>query len=348
MSRVLTLLVPIAAAAVVMIAIAIGPAHPTTARVLEGEGTVIYPKTWFGETPTENVDWRSRSFEFTPGNEVLAGAKNLWVSVQLDREAHLPNADRADAGRVELTLSPGSHLKCLTPTDIELVAGRLDVSAGPLPKGLTVHAPPGYAKIHGTIFWVLTSENRLVASVSEGSVELGRASGPSEMLSPGEEGLVDSTRLLKRATDGRRGGDGFLTPRASLRVQSRPDERRTDLVVSLAARLDVGEGGPVSIAAFDDSEPRFLLRLKGDDGRDREVKLQRSMLEQAPPAADGGSWRLDEGRAYELRISPAALGVPPGRYEARLRYMSYRAGSGGAEWIGVTESDPVSIEVPAK
>ena len=51
---------------------------------------------------------------------------------------------------------------------------------------------------------------------------------------------------------------------------------------------------------------------------------------------------------YEVEIDASTLGLAPGRYEAGLRYIAYRARSDGAEWLGVAESDTVPFEVPPK
>lgn len=342
-SRILTIGIPLAAAATILVAVALR-SHAHEARVLAGSG-------WFlaaGASPEAGLVLGSDStaFEFAEGDEISSGAGKLSVRIELEPgPAAAPRADAPPPGRVELTLLPGARIVRRTSADLDLLAGAVDVVAGPLAEPLTLHAGPGYATVRGTRFTAWTSEKRLVVAVAEGKVDLGRENGPSKPLTAGEEGLVDSQRLLERRADGHRAGEGFLTPRARLSVEAVPG---TPARQTIRVRLDAGDGGPVSILPFDDSEPRFLLRLKGDDGREHEVKLQRTMLEVAPPAATARTWRLDAEHAYELTVEPKALGLAPGRYEASLRYMSYRARSDGAEWLGVVESDPVTFEVPAR
>ena len=46
-----------------------------------------------------------------------------------------------------------------------------------------------------------------------------------------------------------------------------------------------------------------------------------------------------------LELLVPELDLEPGTWEARLRYMSYRAQSAGAMWLGVVESPPIRFEV---
>ena len=345
-ARILSFAIPLAAAASILVAVVLrSQAHE--ARVLAGSGFFIAA----GAAPDAGLALRdgSAEFEFAEGDEIASGAGKLSVRIDLEPGTGATAPDRPPPGRVELTLQPGARIVRRSSADLDLVAGAVVVVAGPLAEPLTIHAGTGYATVKGTRFTAWTTESRLVVAVAEGTVDLGRDDGPSESLTAGEEGLVDAQRLLERSADGHRPGEGFLTPRAHVRVEAAPEQRPGDPVhETLHVWLDVGDGGPVSILPFDDSEPRFLLRLKGDDGRVREVKLQRAMLEAAAPAVTARTWRLDTGRAYDLAVEPKALGLTPGRYEASLRYMSYRARSDGAEWLGVVESDPVTFEVPAR
>jgi hypothetical protein len=181
----------------------------------------------------------------------------------------------------------------------------------------------------------------MVVVVREGVVELGRTNGPSETLGAGEQGLVDPERLLRRPADAGERGDAFLAPRVSFARGPAPLE--------FGATLTAGEGGPVSIVAFDEAYPTFVLRIHADGETAREIKLQRSMLVGPVPATGGnGAWRLSAEAPYRLTLSLAGIGLAPGRYRAGIRYMSYRRHGDGAEWLGVAESAPVEFEVPAK
>jgi hypothetical protein len=334
-ARLVAMLFPIAAAASVLVAILAtdGLERP---RVVDGEG-LLHPAAAEPADPGQSI---SGVFAFEPGDEIEAGRTPFTARLDLP-----PGATRPDApppGRLELRLAPGARIERLASGDVRLVAGAVDVSAGPLAAPFSVHAPPGRATITGTRFTAATAEGRLVIVVAEGTVELGRKDGPAETFGAGEEGLVDAERLLRRKADGRRGGDGFLTPRVTLTADA--GARSTILRVTVLP----GACGAVTILPFDDSEPRFLLRLKGDDGRERDVKIQRGTLAGDPPGAGARTWRLTEAAPYEIAIDAGTLGLAPGRYEAGLRYIAYRARSDGAEWLGVAESDAVQFEVPAK
>jgi ferric-dicitrate binding protein FerR (iron transport regulator) len=334
-SRILLMFVPLAAAAAVLVAIlATDGVRP--ARVVDGEG-LLHPAASAQSAPGEVI---RGSFAFEAGDEIEAGRTPFTARLSLAPGA--APAGALPAGSLELRLAPGARIARLPSGDVRLVAGTVDVAAGPLAAPFSVHAPPGRATIRGTRFTAATAEGRLVVVVAEGSVELSREAGPTEELGAGEEGLVDAERLLRRAADGRRGGDGFLTPRVTLAAGAggRPQV--------LAVSMRPGACGAVTILPFDDSEPRFLLRLTGDDGQVRDVKIQRGMLAGEPPGDGARTWRLTEASPYEIAIDASTLGLAPGRYEAGLRYIAYRARSDGAEWLGVAESDSVPFEVPPK
>jgi hypothetical protein len=334
-SRLLALLIPVAAAAAVVVAIVTADGVEP-ARVIDGEGLLHQADA---ETAEPGKAIRG-DFAFASGDEIEAGRAPF--TARLDLAPGTARPDGPPPGRLELRLAPGARVARLPSGDVRLVAGAIEVSAGPLAAPFSVHAPPGRATIRGTRFTAATAEGRLVVVVAEGSVELGREDGPSETFGPGEEGLVDAERLLRRAADGRRGGDGFLTPRVTLTAapRGRPP--------ALRASMRPGACGAVTILPFDDSEPRFLLRLTGSDGQVRDVKIQRGMLASDPPGAGARTWRLTEAAPYEIEIDASTLGLAPGRYEAGLRYIAYRARSDGAEWLGVAESDTVPFEVPPK
>jgi anti-sigma factor RsiW len=334
-ARAAWMFVPLAAAAAMLVAI-LATDGREPARVVDGEG-LLHPAASPHTGPGEVI---RGAFAFESGDEIEAGRTPFTARLALSPGA--PAEGAAAPGSLELRLAPGARIARLRSGDVRLVAGTVDVAAGPLASPFSVHAPPGRATIRGTRFTASTAEGRLVVVVAEGSVELARDAGPSEALAAGEEGLVDAERLLRRAADGRRGGDGFLTPRVALSAGApgRP--------AVLVASIRPGTCGAVTILPFDDSEPRFLLRLTGDDGRVRDVKIQRGMLAGDPPGGGARTWRLTEASPYEIAIDPSTLGLAPGRYEAGLRYIAYRARSDGAEWLGVAESDAVPFEVPPR
>src|SRR5262245_37987436 len=334
-SRILALLVPVAAAAAVLVALLTADGVEP-ARVIDGEG-LLHPAA---AEPAEPGKAIRGDFAFAAGDEIEAGRAPF--TARLDLTPGTARPDGPPAGRLELRLAPGARVARLPSGDLRLVAGTVEVSAGPLALPFSVHAPPGRATIRGTRFTAATAEGRLVVVVAAGSVELAREGGPSETLAAGEEGLVDAERLLRRKADGRRGGDRLLTPRVTLTASPRGRPP------ALRAAMRPGACGAVTILPFDDSEPRFLLRLTGDDGQVRDVKIQRIMLAKDPPGAGARTWRLTEDAPYEIEIDASTLGLAPGRYEAGLRYIAYRARSDGALWLGVAESDTVPFEVPGK
>ena len=334
-ARMIALLVPLAAAAAMLVAI-LSSDGAEPARVVDGEGLLHSAEA----APADPGKAIRGDFTFAAGDEIEAG--RVPFTARLDLAPGAAREGGPPPGRLELRLAPGARVARLPSGGVRLVAGAVEVSAGPLAEPFGVHAAPGRATIRGTRFTAATAEGRFVVVVSEGSVELARDGGPAETLGPGEEGLVDAERLLRRAADGRRGGDGFLTPRVTLTAapRGRPPAFR--------ASMRPGTCGAVTILPFDDSEPRFLLRLTGDDGQVRDVKIVRGMLAADPPGAGARTWRLTEATPYEIEIDASTLGLAPGRYEAGLRYIAYRARSDGAEWLGVAESDTVPFEVPPK
>jgi ferric-dicitrate binding protein FerR (iron transport regulator) len=330
--RVVSTWLPLAAAAGVIVVIASTMGDPQ-AEVVEGEGILRIAK------PSKGADVVLRGrFDFEHGDEIAA-AKPFTVRA--------PAPGELEAGLVEIKLLPMAHLRRVGDDEVELGGGAIEVAAGPLAAPFTVRAGngPGRAVVRGTRFLATTADDRLVIVVREGEVELGREGGPSETLEAGEQGLVDAERLLRRPADARGNGDSLLTPRLALTPGAE--------ALALTAVLSVGEGGPVSIQPFDDAEPRFVVEVEDGDGA-REIKIQRSMLvasEPAPPPSVGTSEavrRLAPDAPYRLSFSLAGIGLRPGPAKVSVRYMSYRHRGGGAEWLGVVESDPRTIEVPGK
>ncbi len=351
--RLASVILPAAAAAAVLVALATGGGSTHTACVLEGTGSFVAASAREGE-PSRAMDSTTGSFAFDPGDEIEAGAHPVRLHLGCEAEARAGADGMPGPGVVELSLHPGARLRRLSVAELELLAGSVSVNAGPLENPFTLRRGPCHAIVRGTRFQATTVEERLVVVVEEGKVELGRTGGPeprAAVLSAGEEGLVDAERLLRRQADGRLRGDGFLTPRASLRA--RPDDSAVDEdddddgAPVLEAELATGEGGAVNVLGFDDSEPRFLVRLKGlsEGAPSHEIsaKVLRAMLAAPPPP--GRTWRLSADRPYRLSISLAGLGLSPGTWEARLRYIAYRSRATGAEWLGAVESEPVRFEV---
>jgi len=235
-----------------------------------------------------------------------------------------------------------------------LLDGRVRVTARALSQRLEIRSGTLYAWVTGTRFDVSAVDERLFVIVEEGSVRLGRRGAAPEAVDvhAGEQGMADAQRVVSAPLDGRLNGDAFLTPHAVLRLPDRALEQRGTL--ALEASLTVGDGGPVTIAAFDPSAPLFLVRLKGPEGREHEIKVQESMLTTPAPVGDAASapgeglWRLAADRPYALRLAIPGLDLEPGRWEARLRYMSYRTREAATPWLGAVESAAVPFEVKAR
>jgi hypothetical protein len=331
-SVILKALVPLAAAAGLFVAVHFAGRAPQ-AEVIDGEGLL---------RPMERPESALRGkFDFREGDEIAA-ANTFTVRLQQapGKAAGGASAAGPAPGVVEIKLLPMAHLRRSGGSEIELTGGAVEIAAGPLAEPFTIRAGrgAGYAVIRGTRFLATTADDRLVVVVREGLVELGRKDGPTERLEAGEQGLVDSERLLKRPADARGNGDSFLTPRIALEPGEAP--------LSFHAVLTVGEGGPVSIRPFDDADPRFVLEFRHRDGLVREIKLQRTMLVGA--AAGSEPVRLAPDAPYRLDFSLAGIGLEAGRATLAVRYMSYRHRGDGADWLGVVESDPLPIEVPGK
>jgi len=343
-SRVLSMFVPLAAAAAVFIALIVSM-RPHRAELLRGEGELL-PS---GESASAVVGLdptATPSFAFGEGDEILAGHGELAIRLSLAARDAAAAADGPAPGALEMRLFPGARVRRLSADEVELVAGVVDFAAGPLAKPFAVRGGrgAGRAVVKGTRFLASTADERMVVVVREGAVELGRTGGSTETLAAGEQGLVDRERLLRLPADARADGDAFLAPRVAL--------TRISIPLMFEATLTSGEGGPVSIVAFDDAYPTFVLRLVADGAGDaaaREIKLQRSMLRRPEPdvGADG-TWRLSADAPYRLAFTLAGIGLAPGRYRGGIRYMSYRRHGDGAEWLGVASSAPVEFEVPAK
>jgi hypothetical protein len=349
--------VPLAAAAAVFVAMVVSSrAHRV--ELIRGEGELL-PS---GASASAVVGLNSvgtPSFAFGEGDEIFAGHGELSIRLSLKaRDAapapggpslnRGPSENGPAAGAVEMRLLPGARVRRVGADEVELVAGVVDVAAGPLsgPFAIRGGRGAGRAVVKGTRFVASTADERMVVVVREGVVELGRVGGAAgspatESLAAGEQGLVDPERLLRRSADARADGDAFLAPRVALSRGAGPFD--------LEATLTAGDGGPVSIVAFDEAYPTFVLSVRSDGAPQREIKVQRSMLVGTVPTRGGkGVWLLSEETPYRLTISLAGIGLEPGRYRAGIRYMSYRRHGDGAEWLGVASSAPVDFEVPAK
>lgn len=363
-ARRLALLVPLVAAACMVAAITL-TAPSVGLHVADDSGALYFP---FGQplnvVPAYRIDRGAGEVSLSPGSGVGAGSHAVDVRLRLGGRRAAPASSAPAPGEVRLRLQPGTQLFRESDEVYELRCGRVSVRAGRLDARLTLRHGRAFAAIVGTRFDAEVVGGRLVVSVAEGAVEVGSEDGPSRRIGPGEDALADGVRLLTRRADGTPAADAFLAPRASLDVRNGAALRRGgDLL--LGAELSAGDAGPVRLAGLDDSDPRLLVRLKGPDGRDVEVKVQRSMLSE-PPAAElpgepgrGGAAarptvQVAPGRPYRLALRLSGLALAPGRWEARLRYQSYAEhdpgdASGtdrsGAEWHGTVESGPAAFEV---
>jgi anti-sigma factor RsiW len=351
--RLLGWLAPLAAAAVLLVALQ--PPPPGAARISEGTAFVGQRTEGTGGTyDGEWVDSADGAFDFAYGDVIGAGTSPLTIRVACGEDGDAPTAaGPLAAGDAEFVLEPGTRLARVDAAHFDLLEGRVRITAKHLVERLEVRSGSLFARVAGTEFDVAAFDGRLFVTVDAGKVRLGRRgpSGEAEsvVLGPGEQGMADDRRVVSARLDGRTNGDAFLTPRAALKGPSRALASGAPL--ELTATLSVGEGGPVTIAGFDASVPLFLVRLKGPEGRAHEIKVQESMLQEPAPVDRGddappaGLWRLTGDRPYELRLAIPDLVLEPGRWEARLRYMSYRVRESAAPWLGAVESEPVSFEV---
>lgn len=343
-------LVPLAAAAAVLVAVALTPGDRLCVEIrcdtgaLLGQGAPGSPARW--------VDRAAGAFDLASGAAVASGESPVDLALAFGRA---PSGDsEPGAGEVRLTLAPRSRLLRRTAAEFELEAGSVTVRAGVLEAPLTIRHGALFCRVVGTRFDAAVLDGRLVVDVAEGRVEIGRtggdgagsaagpaAPGASRVLGAGRQGLVDAERILERAADGRPATDAFLAPRVTLTAAA------TSLVsgrpLDLTAELACGPGGTVAVAPFDASEPRFLVRLKGPDGREREVKVQPSASSGTP--AGPLPVRLADGEPCRLGIRLPGSELGPGTWELRIRYQSYRPRPDGAEWHGSVESEPIRIQV---
>jgi ferric-dicitrate binding protein FerR (iron transport regulator) len=345
------LVLPTAAAAAVLVAILSAGDERISARI--GADAEAILRDTSGETSDAGVRVGAEegSFELTETRQLEAGAVPVDVALGLGRAPGPSQEPGRD--EVRLTLLPGARVAALGRDALELRAGRVRLRVGPLSRRLTVRAGSAYARILGTRFEAARIDDRLVVAVEEGVVELGY-DGPgrrSVRLAGGERGLAGPGRLLSERADRRDPVEALLAPVARLTGPSGRLSPREPL--DLDAEIECGPGGAVTLAPFDASEPRFLVRLKGPDGREREVKVLPSML--GNPREDPLAVRIEEGRPYRLRLriplgeAPAdgpgpAADAAEGAWEARLRYHSYRPRD-AAEWLGTVESAEVRFEV---
>jgi anti-sigma factor RsiW len=340
--RRLSLLVPLAAAATVLAALSLS-APAVGLHVQDDVGALFLPRN--GDAAGRWIDRSAGELRLRPGEGVAAGNHPVEVRLRFDgRRASDPSSDEPNAGEVRLRLQPGTRLVRVDDECFELESGRVAVHAGRLDTRLTFRHGPNYAAVVGTRFEAAVVGDRLVVSVAEGRVEVGERDGRSVAIGPGEDALAHGARLLTRRADGTPAVDAFLAPEASL--ATRGTVIRAGAPLDLDAELRAGPGGPVTIPAFDDSDPRFLVRLKGPDGRTLEAKVQRSMLTGPVPAVP--AFRLEPAAPYRLAIRVEGLRLDPGRWTASLRFQAYGGRSDGAEWHGTVESPPAPFEVTAE
>ncbi len=336
------MIVPALIAAAALVVLSLIPMDGTPSHVTTG-ALLHYPQIG---SPATVVDSDNGGFEFEVDHVIAAEREAVTVHVACTEKAEAAATGAPVAGTAAFTLEPGARLRRVDASVFALLAGRVHVEAVDLKDQLEIGAGNLFAAVRGTRFDVLRVDDRLVAIVLDGTVELGRrGTDPKSLeLGSGEQGLVDATRLLRATSGSDPSSLAFLTPRASL--QTAVAATVLPAPVILAARLEAGLGGTVRIPAFDPSQPLFVVRLTGPDGRVKEVKLQDSMITSAKPvpAADG-TWSLEEGTPYVLALAIPSDGLYPGEWTATLRYMSYRANASGGEWLGVVESEPWPVEV---
>ncbi|MCE9637154.1 MAG: zf-HC2 domain-containing protein [Planctomycetes bacterium] len=354
--RRLSLLVPIAAAASLLAGIVLG-SPAVGLHVQDDVGAIFVPcRTRADTAPTRTVDRSAGELFLAEGDGVRAGAQAVDVRLRLGGRAAADPGAEPGTGEVRVRLQPGTLLRRVGDNDFELDSGRVSVHAGRLEARLTLRHGATYAAIVGTQFDASVVGNRLVVSVTDGQVAVGRLApaggttsggrGPAveSIIGPGTDALVDGTRLLTRRADGSPAADAFLAPQIALTAPATSFAHGSP--VRLDAELRTGPAGPVTVSAFDDSDPRVLIRLKGPDGRTLEAKVQRSMLADDLPETP--TVRLEESRPYRLKLRLDDLSLVPGTWEARVRYQSYGSRTDGSEWHGTAESGPVSFEVTAK
>jgi len=346
--RILRWLAPLAATAAIVV-LALQPPTDRGALVIAGSCTHSPLSADAEARRGESVHAGEGAFHFDDGTVLEATGGPVSVRVVCSADGGEPNATgKLEAGSAEFVLQRGTRLARVDTSHFDLISGRVRIEAHDLADELELRSGGSYARVTGTRFEAAAVDGRLFVIVEEGSLVLGRhpeSGPPSVTVRAGEQGMADSLRIVSAALDGRSNGDTFLTPKARLEGPSAPlaPNGTLDLVATLAA----GEGGAVAILGFDPSEARFFIRLKGPGERSLLVKVQASMLSAPPPTADadGRGWRLDDSTPYVLRIRLDGLDLEPGAWEARLRYLSYKAPARGTEWLGAVESAPVLLEV---
>ncbi len=107
-------------------------------------------------------------------------------------------------------------------------------------------------------------------------------------------------------------------------------------------RLEPSIPEPLSLAPWEHFDPLFSLTAIGADGAPRALELRRETLARpAPEGAPAGGFLLDRNHPYILRVNPAALGLPAGRYRVVAAYTSPRP---GGTWRGSVQAPSVELE----
>lgn len=375
----ISMLVPLSAAAALLAAIAF-TAPAVSLHVQDDSDARFVPRRESAGTdalvPDVRIARDTGEVSIRPGEGIASGDRPVSVRMRLGGRRAAAPGDAPGAGEVRLRLQPHTRLIRRDDEVFELVSGRLAVHAGRLEARFTIRHGRHSAAIVGTRFEAAVVGSRLVVSVAEGRVDLGTDGGDSGRFGAGEDGLAGDTGdapavngsdgvagaaggtvptsrtvLLRRRSDGTPPWEAFLAPVATLAAGSAKIGAGDPLV--LEAALDAGPAGAVTILVLEDSDPRFLVRLKGPDGLLREVKVERSMVDDGAtaPAAPSGARpspttvRLEPRRPYRLRLRIEGLSLEPGRWEASLRYQSYGGRGDRAEWHGSVESAPIGFEV---
>lgn len=351
-SRVLRLVLPLVAAAALIVAAVILPGEAARSAIVIKGQLLIRPAS--GSATDDWADATKGAVRFRVGDELQALDGPVELRVRCDGgDADSATVDQHPADTVvDLRLGPGARLHRTGAREFELTAGGVNIHAGRF--GTTdgtrfvLRHGRSAVLVEGTEFDASAVDGRLGVTVREGSVlltvEPESGAKKSARIAAGESGLADGSRILHGKAGDVGGIQGFLTPR----IVATPlaTTLRRDEALRLSVELSAGAGGPVRIVPFEDSVPLFAVRLKGPGG-EKTVKLQDVMLrgETEPVSATDRSRLLEPGRPYRLEFEIPRLELDPGAWTVTVLYTSYRAHSRGREWLGRVESAPAAVEV---
>lgn len=346
------------AAAAVIAAILLAPNAGGGARVCCDAGLILRPQPVAGTSAApRHIGRDAGAFPFREGDELETTSEPAVVKLAI---AAAPGDGEAAAdGELVISLAPSTRVSRSAADAIELRAGAIGIRAGHLAAPFRITHGDLYASIVGTeldVDLLPGAEPRLLVLVRSGSVEVGRGGATPITIGPGRAAVVGTDVLRDVAAGGLSARDAILAPK--LVLVSAKDRVWSDAPLEFVARFETRLPTPVTIAAIDGNEPRLLLGLSRGGGREREVKIQRSMIVDG--AADRPSVRVVPGRPTEMRLRIDGLTLEPGVWEARLRYHAMNAstdgtgrpadpsGALGIEWSGAVESRPVQFEIVPK